>query len=230
MPTARMPAIANIHIERISPPEGEGEECAINGSPLEPGRYALCGLADSGNGETTRNSAKPAVRIETRPLVRRHEPAAVGEEGGSEWELDAVVYARLVTRLTQASGCGARSGRQPLRLAFLDLPIVLERHLGDSCEHRIGRVFINAWRRRRQRAVERLQCGIDCSCSETLHLALPGDRVGDRRSAEVARPVRLVRERHEVSRFMNKFRDLGFIEYNGDIKINTSLLSVVLHD
>jgi hypothetical protein len=29
---------------------------------------------------------------------------------------------------------------------------------------------------------------------------------------------------------MNKFRDLGFIEYNGDIKVNTSLLSVVLHD
>jgi hypothetical protein len=29
---------------------------------------------------------------------------------------------------------------------------------------------------------------------------------------------------------MNKFRDLGFIEYNGGLKINTSLLSVVLHD
>ncbi len=27
-----------------------------------------------------------------------------------------------------------------------------------------------------------------------------------------------------------KFRDLGFIGYNGDIKINASLLSVVLHD
>jgi hypothetical protein len=29
---------------------------------------------------------------------------------------------------------------------------------------------------------------------------------------------------------MNKFRDLGFVEYNGDLKINTSLLNVVLHD
>jgi hypothetical protein len=29
---------------------------------------------------------------------------------------------------------------------------------------------------------------------------------------------------------MNKFRDLGFIEYNGDLGVNTSLLSVVLHD
>jgi CRP-like cAMP-binding protein len=36
--------------------------------------------------------------------------------------------------------------------------------------------------------------------------------------------------RSRVNFFMNKFRDLGFIEYNGDLKINTSLLSVVLHD
>ncbi|HTM04559.1 MAG TPA: Crp/Fnr family transcriptional regulator [Vicinamibacterales bacterium] len=36
--------------------------------------------------------------------------------------------------------------------------------------------------------------------------------------------------RSRVNFFMNKFRDLGFIEYNGDLKINTSLLNVVLHD
>ena len=36
--------------------------------------------------------------------------------------------------------------------------------------------------------------------------------------------------RSRVNFFMNKFRDLGFIEYKGDIKINTSLLGVVLHD
>ncbi len=30
--------------------------------------------------------------------------------------------------------------------------------------------------------------------------------------------------------FMNKFRKLGFIRYNGGLQINTSLLSVVLHD
>jgi hypothetical protein len=29
---------------------------------------------------------------------------------------------------------------------------------------------------------------------------------------------------------MNKLRTLGFIEYNGGLKINNSLLSVVLHD
>jgi len=36
--------------------------------------------------------------------------------------------------------------------------------------------------------------------------------------------------RSRINFFMNKFRDLGFIEYNGDIKVNRSLLTVVLHD
>jgi CRP/FNR family cyclic AMP-dependent transcriptional regulator len=36
--------------------------------------------------------------------------------------------------------------------------------------------------------------------------------------------------RSRVNMFMNKFRKLGFIEYNGEIKINKSLLSVVLHE
>jgi CRP-like cAMP-binding protein len=33
-----------------------------------------------------------------------------------------------------------------------------------------------------------------------------------------------------VGFFMRKFRKLGFIDYNGELKINNSLLSVVLHD
>jgi CRP/FNR family transcriptional regulator, cyclic AMP receptor protein len=36
--------------------------------------------------------------------------------------------------------------------------------------------------------------------------------------------------RSRVNFFMNKFRKLGFIQYNGAIHINNSLLSVVLHD
>ncbi|MGA7187822.1 MAG: Crp/Fnr family transcriptional regulator [Candidatus Acidiferrales bacterium] len=36
--------------------------------------------------------------------------------------------------------------------------------------------------------------------------------------------------RSRVNFFMNKFRKLGFIEYKGQIRINKSLLSVVLHD
>ena len=36
--------------------------------------------------------------------------------------------------------------------------------------------------------------------------------------------------RPRVSHFMNKFRKLGFITYNGNIKVNSSLLSVILRD
>jgi CRP-like cAMP-binding protein len=36
--------------------------------------------------------------------------------------------------------------------------------------------------------------------------------------------------RSRVSFFMNRFRKLGFIDYNGGLKIHSSLLNVVLHD
>jgi CRP-like cAMP-binding protein len=36
--------------------------------------------------------------------------------------------------------------------------------------------------------------------------------------------------RPRVNFFMNKFRKLGFIQYNGEIHVNNSLLSVVLHE
>jgi CRP/FNR family cyclic AMP-dependent transcriptional regulator len=36
--------------------------------------------------------------------------------------------------------------------------------------------------------------------------------------------------RSRVNFFVNKFRKLGFIEYNGKIKVNKSLLTVVLHE
>jgi CRP-like cAMP-binding protein len=36
--------------------------------------------------------------------------------------------------------------------------------------------------------------------------------------------------RSRVSFFMNRFRKLGFINYNGHIEVHSSLLNVVLHD
>jgi CRP/FNR family transcriptional regulator, cyclic AMP receptor protein len=36
--------------------------------------------------------------------------------------------------------------------------------------------------------------------------------------------------RSRVSSFMNKFRKLGFIEYNGHLEVHNSLLSMVLHE
>ena len=36
--------------------------------------------------------------------------------------------------------------------------------------------------------------------------------------------------RSRVSFFMNRFRKLGFIDYNGGLEVHSSLLNVVLHD
>jgi CRP-like cAMP-binding protein len=55
------------------------------------------------------------------------------------------------------------------------------------------------------------------------HRALP--RVSQETLAEMVGTTR-----SRVNFFMNKFRKLGFIEYNGGLKVNNSLLSVVLRD
>ena len=36
--------------------------------------------------------------------------------------------------------------------------------------------------------------------------------------------------RPRINFFMNKFRDLGLIEYNGGLKIHSSLLNIIVHD
>jgi hypothetical protein len=36
--------------------------------------------------------------------------------------------------------------------------------------------------------------------------------------------------RSRVSFFMNRFRQLGFVEYDGRIRVHKSLLNVILHD
>ncbi len=36
--------------------------------------------------------------------------------------------------------------------------------------------------------------------------------------------------RSRINYFMNKFRKLGFIEYNGNLKVHSSLLNVIVHD
>ncbi len=58
---------------------------------------------------------------------------------------------------------------------------------------------------------------------ETTHRTLP--KVSQETLAEMIGTTR-----SRVNFFMNKFRKLGFIEYNGGLKINNSLLSVVLRD
>jgi CRP/FNR family cyclic AMP-dependent transcriptional regulator len=58
---------------------------------------------------------------------------------------------------------------------------------------------------------------------EASHRTLP--RVSQETLAEMVGTTR-----SRVNFFMNKFRKLGFIDYNGGLKINNSLLTVVLRD
>ncbi len=36
--------------------------------------------------------------------------------------------------------------------------------------------------------------------------------------------------RSRINFFMNRFRKMGFIDYNGGLQVNSSLLNVILHD
>jgi CRP/FNR family transcriptional regulator, cyclic AMP receptor protein len=58
---------------------------------------------------------------------------------------------------------------------------------------------------------------------DTTHRVLP--KLSQETLAEMVGTTR-----SRVNFFMNKFRKLGLIEYNGGLKVNNSLLSIVLHD
>jgi len=58
---------------------------------------------------------------------------------------------------------------------------------------------------------------------DQTHLVLP--RISQETLAEMIGTTR-----SRVNFFMNKFKKLGFIEYNGGLKVNHSLLTVILHD
>ena len=81
-------------------------------------------------------------------------------------------------------------------------------HLFNSSEKRLARVLLLLAHFGKESKTELLTPKIS---QETL-----ADMVGTTRS--------------RVSSFMNKFRKLGLIEYNGELKIHSSLLDIVLHD
>ena len=106
-------------------------------------------------------------------------------------------------------------------------------------QHELSDLFINFVLRRNIRIeedlVDQLFNSIEKRLARTLLLLGRYDqesqaqRVLPRVSQEtLAEMVGTTRTR--VNLFMNKFRKLGFIKYNGGIQIHTSLLSVVLHD
>ena len=49
-------------------------------------------------------------------------------------------------------------------------------------------------------------------------------------TSQVVLAARVETTRSRVNQFVNKFRKLGLIEYNGDIKVHAGLLDVIVHD
>jgi hypothetical protein len=71
----------------------------------------------------------------------------------------------------------------------------------------------------------------DCPAFQRRHMSLfctaeSPNPSGVARTCLLADMIGTTRSR--VNMFMNKFRKLGFIEYNGEIKVNKPLLSLVL--
>ena len=62
------------------------------------------------------------------------------------------------------------------------------------------------------------------------NLGKEGEMVSIPKINQEALASRVGTTRSRINFFMNKFRKLGFIEYNGSLKIHTSLLNVIVHD
>ena len=101
-------------------------------------------------------------------------------------------------------GEGALAGH-PIRLETATASVA---HLFNSSEKRLARTLLLLARYGKENQPQRLLPKIS---QETL-----AEMVGTTRS--------------RVNFFMNKFKKLGFIEYDGGLKINPSLLTVVVHE
>ena len=80
-------------------------------------------------------------------------------------------------------------------------------HLFNSSEKRLARVLLLLAQTGKEATMEPVP---------NINQAILAARVGTTRS--------------RISFFMNRFRELGYIEYNGVLKVNTALMNVVIHD
>jgi hypothetical protein len=75
---------------------------------------------------------------------------------------------------------------------------------------------------------ERETAGSDSLAARSLRQGISTAKVASQVSQEMLAEM-IGTTRSRVNFVMNKFKKLGFIEYNGEIRINRPLLSVVLH-
>ena len=77
--------------------------------------------------------------------------------------------------------------------------------------------------------LQRETAGAHAAAARALWQGRPASKGASQSSQEMLAEM-IGTTRSRVNFFMNKFRKLGFIQYNGEIHVNNSLLSVVLHE
>ena len=131
------------------------------------------------------------------------------------------------TTITTASPCG---------IARFDQAIV-ERALSD--DPAFSKVFSNFLLKQNQKLKEDLIDQLFSSSEKRLaRILLTLAKTGQaEQSSVIALPINqellanmVGTTRSRINQFMNKFRKLGYIEYNGQIKVHSSLLNLLLYD
>jgi CRP-like cAMP-binding protein len=147
-------------------------------------------------------------------------------------DADFVGEGSLAGQAVRIATATAVSPTTALRIAKADMIRALREH-SDFSERFISHMLVRNMRVEED-LVDQLFNSSEKRLARTLLLLArygvddPATRVLPKLSQEtLAEMVGTTRSR--VNFFMNKFRKLGFIEYNGGLKINGSLLSVVLH-
>jgi CRP/FNR family transcriptional regulator, cyclic AMP receptor protein len=204
-------------------------------------------LATAGVGRTLLNVAKKEVlfaqgepantifyiqkgRLKLTVVSKRGKEATIALLGAGEFVGESCIVAAQPLRQATAA---AVTDCEVLRIARKDMLRVLHE------EHAFSDVFVSFLLARNARIqadlVDQLFSSSEKRLARILLLlaqfgkdAKPEKVIPKISQETLAEMIGTTRSR--VSFFMNRFREMGFIEYNGTMEIHSSLLNVILHD
>jgi CRP/FNR family cyclic AMP-dependent transcriptional regulator len=204
-------------------------------------------LATAGVGRTLLNVAKKEVlftqgepantifyvqkgRLKLTVVSKRGKEATIALLGAGEFVGESCIVAAQPLRQATAA---AVTDCEVLRIARKDMVRVLHE------EHAFSDVFVSFLLARNARIqadlVDQLFSSSEKRLARILLLlaqfgkdAKPEKVIPKISQETLAEMIGTTRSR--VSFFMNRFREMGFIEYNGTMEIHSSLLNVILHD
>ena len=224
-----------------SGPHGGGDPSRVPASPIDE-RNATAGLGRtpvslrSKEVLFSQGEAADAIfyiqkgRLKLTVVSQRGKEATIALLGAGEFVGESCVAA--VQPLRQATAT-AMTDCEVLRIAKKDMVRVLHE------EHALSDVFVSFLLARNARIQEDLVDQLFNSSEKRLARILlllaqfgkegkPEKVIAKISQETLAEMIGTTRSR--VSFFMNRFRKLGFIKYNGTMEVHSSLLNVILHD